>query len=641
MSEWLSVILFALAACMGCGGTSSSGAFHDGGAEDATIGMKDSAPGDVAGFPDITFGDSGDSGPTLGCSSDLLDVVNAKGAVVWKCPPEEGCANGICVPACEAARANKGTLGCDFMVATPSFYPPEVPPCFAVFIANNWGQAATVQVSRAGESFDATTYGVIPVAGEPLSSWASIPATGLPPGEVGILFMSGVAGSLSCPHATMVFGPYGDEGSSVYTGHAAATGIGEAFHIVTSLPVTAYDIMPYGGLDDLSYSHLLPSAELLIPTTAWTTNYFGIVPPRGNAPASQGPQWGQVVAMQDGTTVDIVPNVTLPSGTGVASAPASTVTTYSLNAGEFIQWQDSMEMSSTVISSNHPIGFMGGSAYACYTSITSPTSTGSTGVACSAEHQQIPPITALGHDYVAPPFTTRMASLAPESIPYRLVGAVDGTTLTYDPAIPPEAGSIYMTAPSSLSAGQVVEFETTLAFRVTSQDAQHPFYVGQIMPSCNFVGSSRSGCTPFDGTSDGGPDGGTCFLGNEEFVNILPPEQFLQKYVFFSDVTYATTNLVFTRVKGTSGFADVTLDCAGALTGWQPVGTEGIYEITNIDLIRATIPNGSCNNGPHTATSAGQFGIMVWGLDSLSSYAYPAGGNAAAINTVVVPAVPK
>jgi hypothetical protein len=47
--------------------------------------------------------------------------------------------------------------------------------------------------------------------------------------------------------------------------------------------------------------------------------------------------------------------------------------------------------------------------------------------------------------------------------------------------------------------------------------------------------------------------------------------------------------------------------------------------------------NGTCDNGPHTASSAGPFGLMVWGLDSASSYGYPAGGNIATINTVVVP----
>ena len=42
-----------------------------------------------------------------------------------------------------------------------------------------------------------------------------------------------------------------------------------------------------------------------------------------------------------------------------------------------------------------------------------------------------------------------------------------------------------------------------------------------------------------------------------------------------------------------------------------------------------------------TAESTGRFGVMVWGLDSCSSYAYPAGGSVAPINTVIVPPTPK
>jgi hypothetical protein len=183
-----------------------------------------------------------------------------------------------------------------------------------------------------------------------------------------------------------------------------------------------------------------------------------------------------------------------------------------------------------------------------------------------------------------------------------------------------------------LTLGQVVDFESTVAFTVSSQDASHPFYVGQIMPGCMVTSGSRPGSNP-NNTTFFGSD---C-LGDEEFVNILPPAQFLSKYIFFTDPTYATTNLVFVRVKGATGFQDVTLDCAGTLTGWQAVGAGGQYEITNVDLVRGTTPNGTCNNGPHTAQSTGPFGLMVWGLDSYSSYAYPAGGNVAPINTVVIP----
>ncbi len=617
---------FALvfAGCAGCGGTSASNGFHDGGGRDGTI--KDSRPGDAGSFPDALFLDSSeDAGPKLGCSKDLRSVVNAKGAVVSRCPSNQGCASGACVPACQAAAAGKSTFGCDFVVATPSFYWPTYPSCFAVFIANDWGQPATIQVSRSGVDYDPTSFGYFPVVGISQGSWTAIPSTGLPPASLGVLFLSQGSGGTNCPHGVAIVGF--TMGSSVYTGHAAATGVGEAFHIVTSVPVTAYDIM---GWENESFGkNYLASTELLIPTTAWTTNYLGIVPPRGSAKGSQGPQWGQLVAAEDGTTVNVVPNVTLPKGPEVASAPASMLTTFSLNAGQYIQWQDSEEMSGTVISSNHPVGFTGGSTYGCYSSLTS-TGGIAAGGGCSSVHQQIPPISAMGHDYVAAPYATRMASLAPESIPYRLVGVVDGTTLTYDPMV---AG-----APAEVKEGEVVDFESTLAFRVTSQNAAHPFYVGQVMTGCEVTGGSRPGCAPFEATSDAGQ---VCCLGNAQFVNILPPAQFLEKYVFFADVTYATTNLVFTRVKGPSGFEDVTLDCAGVLTGWEPVGSGGQYEVTNIDLIRAGIPNGACNNGPRSAKSTAPFGITVWGLDTLASYAYPVGGNAAAINSVVVAPTPK
>jgi hypothetical protein len=85
----------------------------------------------------------------------------------------------------------------------------------------------------------------------------------------------------------------------------------------------------------------------------------------------------------------------------------------------------------------------------------------------------------------------------------------------------------------------------------------------------------------------------------------------------------------------------VKLDCLGTIGGWQPVGTSGEFEITNVDLVREMSPNGACNNGPHTAESASSFGLMVWGLYTFSSYAYPAGGNASTINTVVVPPTPQ
>jgi hypothetical protein len=226
----------------------------------------------------------------------------------------------------------------------------------------------------------------------------------------------------------------------------------------------------------------------------------------------------------------------------------------------------------------------------------------------------IPPIAALGSEYVAPPYPTRRLDLVLESVPYRIVGTVDGTVLTYDPPVPG--------APATVGLGQRVDFESTVPFKVTSQDKDHPFYVGQIMTGC-FV------------------DGGDGQLGDEEYVNILPPAQFLSKYVFFTDPTYPTTNLTIVRTKTASGFKEVDVACLGTVSGWQPVGSSGQYEITWVDLVKNGANQGGCSNGPQVATSEGPFGIMVWGTSTFASYAYPAGGNVAPINTVIVPPVPR
>jgi hypothetical protein len=154
---------------------------------------------------------------------------------------------------------------------------------------------------------------------------------------------------------------------------------------------------------------------------------------------------------------------------------------------------------------------------------------------------------------------------------------------------------------------------------VKSQDAEHPFYVAQIMPGCG-------GGTP---------------TGDEEFVNVISALQYVDRYVFFTDPTYSTTNLVFVRRKTSAGFADVTVECLGTVTGWQDVGSSGTYQVTNADLVRDGVGVGSCRNGRQVASSDGSFGLVVWGLDQWASYAYPAGSGAASINTVFVEPVVK
>jgi hypothetical protein len=593
---------------LGCGGGSSD----DTGTPkpDAFADTSDSGTDDAIGF-DLD-GAPSDSG-SLGCSADLRSVVDATGKVITTCPADQGCSGGVCKDACVAAADSRGNVGCDFRVTTAPTYPAVKDPCFAVFLANTWPKPAKIAVTRDAATYDVTVFARIPENGKPASAWKPVPSDGIPVDEVAVLFMSGdpdaifteTGVSMKCPVATAT------GASSVLPG----SGRGAAFHITSSVPISGYDILPYGGAE----SHF-PSAELLYPTSAWGKNYLVTTAPPGTYSAP-GPEWVHILASEDDTTVKVLPTVDLPAGTGgvFAAAPKGKTATFALAAGQYLQWQlptGTSDPSGTVVLADKPVAVFAGNRFFRLQPTPAPGG--------ESTHQQIPHIGALSSDYVASPYATRRKDLAEESIHYRLVGAFDGTTLTFDPAI--------TGAPPGLAQGEIADFVATGPFRVSSQDASHPFLAAQIMDTANVAGGSRPGATA--------PGYGT-WLGDEEFVVMLPPAQFLSRYVFFTDPAYPTTNLVLTRVKSAKGFADVKIDCLGVVSGWKAVGASGMFEVTNVDLVRAGVGVGTCLNGRHTADSVAPFGVVVWGLDAYSSYAYPAGGNAATLSTVTVSPVPK
>jgi hypothetical protein len=601
----MKLLSFALVSLLvGCGSSKDEDAPVTG---DATSGDTSIADGDFVldGTP------MGDGGGKLGCSADLRSLVDATGKVVKTCPDDQGCSDGACVEACTAAANSHGNVGCDFRVTTVGSYPVVKAPCYAIFVANTWPLAAKLTVSRGASTYDVTTFARIPENGKPETAWKTVPPEGIPKDGVAVLFMSGdpdaifteTGKTMKCPVPTAV------AASTVLAG----TGKGDAWHVTSNVPVSAYDILPYGGAE----SHF-PSAQLLFPTSAWGKNYVAIATPPGTY-SDPGPLWLHVLAAQDDTTVQVLPTVDLPAGGGLSAAPKGKTASFTLSAGQYLQWElpsGAADGSGTVVLTDKPAAVFTGNRFFRLQDAPAPGG--------ESTHQQIVPVQALAQEYVIAPYASRRKDLGDENIHYRIVGAFDGTTLTFDP---PVSG-----APASVGQGTVADFRATGAFRVSAQDDKHPFAIAQIMDTANIPGGTRDGAT-----APGYPP----MLGDEEFVIQLPPQQFLSKYVFFTDPAYPTTNLVLTRVKGKSGFADVTIDCLGKVTGWKPVGTSGTYEQTNVDLMRAGVSVASCTNGRHTAESSAPFGMVVWGLDSYSSYAYPAGGNAATLSTATVEPVPK
>jgi hypothetical protein len=284
-------------------------------------------------------------------------------------------------------------------------------------------------------------------------------------------------------------------------------------------------------------------------------------------------------------------------GSGVMPVPQGQTGQYTLNRNQVMQLQQNADLSGTLIKSDKPIAVWGG--IPC---MDVPDGQ----FYCDSAHQQFPAVPLLGSQYVGAEYNPRGS---PDPAYWRIVGAVDGTTLSFSP---PQSG-----APAMVNAGQTLEFTSTDAnFVIYSQDDNHPFYFSELM-----TGGGDPSVPPFQG------------YGDPDWVNVVPPLQWLRSYLFFTDPTYAKTDLVFVRGQGSDGmFHDVTLDCFGAIAAWTAVGNAP-YQVAHVDW---DMMAGNCSNGVHTATSAAPFGLTVWGTDIDTSYGYPAGMSVKPINTVVV-----
>jgi hypothetical protein len=548
------------------------------------------------------------------CSGDLHDVVDCNGVVQKTCPSDQGCAAGACVPACQSAVANESTAGCEYYAQEPD--PAGSGACYAAFIVNTWNAPVTIGVELAGQPLDITKFARVPTGSGQSLTFSPLPGGQLPAGQVAVLFLSNApqnGGNLfPCPS---------NIGGAVpphIGANVVGTAIGDAYHVTTSAPVAAYDIYPWGGGPSA-----VTSATLLLPTSAWDTNYVAVSAWEWQPPGMPFPAL-QIVAAQDGTKVTINPTVDIPAGQGVAGTTKGVPVTYALNKGQILELEEQGELNGSPIQADKPIG-----VWVTNGCVDIPMSN----AYCDSIHQQIPPVRLLGSEYVGVRYRQRSLSVPEETPPWLVMGIVDGTTLSYEPSIPPGA-------PTSLDAGQTVKFNAAGPFVVRSQGADHPLYVAAYMTGCgtilNAAPMNPEGCP-----------------GDPEFVNVIPTAEYLTRYIFFTDPTYPETDLVLVRQKGADAqFHDVTLDCAGVLTAWNDVGSSGNYQYARVDLVRGDfVKQGNCDNGRHEIHSDAPFALTVWGWGTAAtgttfssptfsqsvSYAYPAGQGVAQINTVVVP----
>src|SRR5262249_12523707 len=158
------------------------------------------------------------------------------------------------------------------------------------------------------------------------------------------------------------------------------------------------------------------------------------------------------VAIEDDTEIQIRPNVDIVDGRRLLGVGRGRTRSWTLARGEVAQVTQSQDTSGSPFVASKSVGLFGGS-----TCIDLPTN----GCCCDVTHQQIPPVSQWGSAYALVPYRSRISSFGEgnsnvvfrETVPWRFVGASDGTTLTYDPVRP-------RGAPETLDAGQVVTFMT-------------------------------------------------------------------------------------------------------------------------------------------------------------------------------------
>lgn len=211
---------------------------------------------------------------------------------------------------------------------------------------------------------------------------------------------------------------------------------------------------------------------------------------------------------------------------------------------------------------------------------------------------QVPAPRSWSSEYAIVRYPDRYQDAADAAI-YRFIAETDGTVLTYEPSRP-------VGAPERLDAGELAVFMTSNTFVVRSSDEAHRFYASVAMTGYEQVQPRTES------------DAGIAGRGAPELVSLVPRREFAKRFAFMTDHTYPDVHLVLVRAKENGTFHDVTLGCAGTVTGWKPLGSGDTYETTTVTLSKGKFEpqvyaGGTCHNGPHTMQSDGPFTGYVWG----------------------------
>lgn len=549
----------------------------------------------------------------LACIADAPSECTPDGRWIPRGP---ACAEGeLCVAdrgcvrddPCARAAAEGSYIGCEYAAVTlPNAPSPHLRELFdfRVVVANVGDETAHVSIRRAGAVITEVEVAANDAAEIPLpwiealsAGIADVGGSGTTAPDWSSLTVQAAAYRIVSDRPVVVyqFNPfhyasdrepgiprysYSNDASLLFPVHALGTRyVGASFAPQSMANV---DERLAGGRTDHAYPGYLAvtgvgtspvqvTVRTTAPLAAAADGRFGPVPAGGTVTFTVHPDEVVVLASQPTPRCD----ATRPGHVVIAPSPTG------LAQDEFCLEADH-DPSGTWIESTAPIAVFGGHvcAFVPYDAW-----------ACDHLESQLPPATTLGREVIVAPLVDTDPTSPRRSL-VRVVGVIDGTTVRVDPPI--DGVAIF-----ALAAGEVRDLEVSAPHRLDADQGVlvTEYLVGQL--------------------DTGSPGGGT--RGDPAMVLVPPTEQYRDDYVFVTPSSYDVVDPFPGNAGGQSFItvmrpvgAPIHLDGVLLEGNWQ---TAGGWEVATFEV----------DGGTHRLTGTARFGLLVFGLGTHTSYAYPGG----------------
>ena len=518
------------------------------------------------------------------------DANGQPGAMTQACTGSNVCVDGGCVDACQQAATDKSYQGCEYWAVdlhnAQQVSQLENGACLAptklasVKVCTNAGRTVLEGLCDPGDrcrsgltcqladvcSLDAQTapYAIVVANPQARSVDVTLTAGGgqtstvsVAAGQVSTLFPQ----QLAMPDASL---------------NASGT-TKSAYKITSTLPIVAYQFNPLNNVDVFSND-----ASLLVPRSAFDAEYYamtaktldrrtvggGLFPP---PPEQNFTGYVTVVAVEDGTQVEVTLKSATEPGAVQVGLAANTPTMFTLNAFDVLN----LEAVANGDLTGSRVRVLGGKTAGVFSGHQAFVRAEDR--ACCADHleEMMFPTSTWGKRFAL----TRAKPRMNETDILRVMAQKPNTTVTFLPT--PTSGTC-----GTLAAGQFCEVQISLDTEINSSE---PVLIGHYLKSI--------------GTGAGNP------LGDPSMSLAVPVEQFRADYTFLIPAQYD------------QNFVSIS----------APVG--GVIKLDGANISGQLLPYGNNLRGARIAVTAGQHkiecpntcGIEIYGYSGAVSYLFAGG----------------